>query len=78
MWRKKKFSWAGSLLLLVVFEVIGYYISGMFLYPDVNMSNYQEVLVDIFMHPMKNYWNEKTREFAAGARISLCVLYAEN
>ena len=60
MWRKKKFSWAGSLLLLVVFEVIGYYISGMFLYPDVNMSNYQEVLVDIFMHPMKNYWNEKT------------------
>ena len=53
MWRKKKFSWAGSLLLLVVFEVIGYYISGMFLYPDVNMSNYQEVLVDIFMHPMK-------------------------
>lgn len=47
--------------MLVVFEVIGYYISGMFLYPDVNMSNYQEVLVDIFMHPMKNYWNEKTR-----------------
>ena len=47
--------------MLVVFEVIGYYISGMFLYPDVNMSNYQEVLMDIFMHPMRNYWNEKTR-----------------
>ena len=47
--------------MLVVFEVIGYYISGMFLYPDVNMSNYQEVLMDIFMHPMRDYWNEKTR-----------------
>lgn len=47
--------------MLVVFEVIGYYISGMFLYPDVNMSNYQEVLMDIFMHLMRDYWNEKTR-----------------
>lgn len=61
--------------MLVVFEVIGYYISGMFLYPDVNMSNYQEVLVDIFMHPMKNYWNEKTRGCLYLAAFGWVLLY---
>lgn len=61
MWRKKKFSWLGALILLAIFVTIGYYISGIFLYADVNISNYQEVLKDIFTHPVRNYWNEKTR-----------------
>ena len=67
--------------MLVVFEVIGYYISGMFLYPDVNMSNYQEVLMDIFMHPMRDYWNEKTRGclyLAAFGWMGLIMYYHRN
>lgn len=60
MWKKKKQSWGVAILLLTAAVVLGYYIGGLFLYQDLSLDNFQQYLSDIFRHPFRNYWNEKT------------------
>ena len=37
-----------------------YFVSGIFTFPDVNLLNYGEKLVYIFLHPFHIWWNDKT------------------
>lgn len=60
MWKKKKSAWGFALILLVVFLVGGYYVSGIFLYPEANLENFQEILIKVLQNPFQNYWNDKT------------------
>ena len=57
MWKKKKQSWGMAFILLIVFLLAGYYLGGLYLYPDVTLENYSEVLILILRHPFSNYWN---------------------
>lgn len=60
MIRKKKPPVKMLMVLLVVFLIIGYYIAGLFQYPNLSVQNYQAILLDIFLHPFQNYWNDNT------------------
>lgn len=75
MWKKKKQSWGMAFILLIVFLLAGYYLGGLYLYPDVTLENYSEVLLLILRHPFSNYWNEKTRGcLSLAACIWICLV----
>lgn len=69
MWKKRKLSWVAAGALLIVMLIMSYYISGLFLYEDVSLSNYHIYLEIILTHPFKMYWNDKT-----GACLCLAFL----
>lgn len=61
MWKKKKQSWGMAVVLLILFLILGYFISGLYLYQDVTLETVEEIFLDILRHPFQGYWNEKTR-----------------
>lgn len=60
MIHKKKPPIKAFLVLLGVLLLGGYYISGLFTFPSLNVSNYSNLLLEIFTHPFRNYWNDMT------------------
>lgn len=76
MIQKKKPPVKLFLVLLVVSLLLGYYISGLFTYPNLNAGNYQTLLLDIFRHPFANYWNETTFPFLGCLLIVWCFFIA--
>ena len=57
---KRKTPWATLLVILVLMIVGAYFISGLYILPGVTSFNYGDKLVYIFLHPFRNWWNEKT------------------
>lgn len=47
-------------LLLLIMLRASYYISGLFILPDVTLINYGEYLTYILLYPFRFWWNEKT------------------
>ena len=60
MIQKKKPPIKAFLVLLGVLLVGGYYLSGLFTFPSLNASNYSDLLLEIFTHPFRNYYNDMT------------------
>ena len=60
MIQKKKPPIKAFLVLLGILLVGGYYLSGLFTFPSLNASNYSDLLLEIFMHPFRNYYNDMT------------------
>ena len=60
MIQKKKPPIKAFLVLLGVLLVGGYYLSGLFTFPSPNASNYSDLLLEIFTHPFRNYYNDMT------------------
>lgn len=57
---RRKTSFVAFGMILVIVLIFSYYISGLFLVPDISIHNLEESLTQIFLNPFKNYWNEKT------------------
>ena len=60
MIQKKKPPIKAFLVLLGILLVGGYYLSGLFTFPSLNASNYSDLLLEIFTHPFRNYYNDMT------------------
>ena len=73
MTEKRKTPWKLFLLLLLLIEILAYYMGGLFLFGDLTLSNYKEKLAYIFMHPIHNWFNEKT-PFAMGLALILWLM----
>ena len=56
---KKKTPYGLYFALLVIFLIVGYFVSGLYNIPNVKLNNLQDSLLYCFMHPLSN-WNEKT------------------
>lgn len=48
------------IILLVIFLAVSYFLSGLFLIQKLSLENLQDMIVYIFLHPLKNWWNEKS------------------
>lgn len=57
---KKLIPWQMLYLLLLIMLRASYYISGLFILPDVTLINYGEYLTYILLYPFRFWWNEKT------------------
>ena len=60
MTEKRKTPWKLFFLLLLFVEVLAYYMGGLFLFEDLSLSNYEEKISFIFLHPFQNWFNERT------------------
>lgn len=60
MWKKNKMPYGMFGLFLVICLIAGYYISGLFKEPGLNLVNMEERLGRILSSPFSNYWNDKT------------------
>lgn len=60
MWRKRKTPYAMFIILFLLCCAIGYYISGIFIEPGLNILNLEQRLGNIFASPFVNYWNDKS------------------
>ena len=73
MTEKRKTPWNLFLLLLLLIEILSYYMGGLFLFGDLTLSNYKEKLAYIFMHPIHNWFNERT-PLAMGIALILWLM----
>lgn len=60
MIEKKKTPWGALAGLLLLSLVAGYYLGGVFNFPDAGFENYEELFGQVLMHPFRNYFNEMT------------------
>lgn len=60
MTEKRKTPWKLFFLLLLFVEILAYYMGGLFLFGDLSLSNYEEKISYIFLHPFHNWFNERT------------------
>lgn len=60
MWKKNKMPYGMFGLFLIICLIAGYYISGLFKEPGLNLVNMEERLGKILSSPFSNYWNDKT------------------
>lgn len=60
MTEKRKIPWKLFWILLLVIEIFAYYAGGLFTFQDLALSNYEEKLSYIFLHPIHNWFNERT------------------
>lgn len=60
MYEKKRAPVGVYFLLLVISVFLGYYLSGLFIIPDLTLANLSEKILYIFLHPFTNWFNEKT------------------
>lgn len=78
--QRKKTPYGAFFLLLAVFLVLAYCVSGVCKLPNTDLANLQENLLYTFMHPFSN-WNEKTPAFlgigmiAWFMTVSYCMYY---
>ena len=57
---KKQIPWHILYVLLCIMLIAAYFISGLFILPDVTLINYGEYLTYIILHPFHLWWNDKT------------------
>ena len=60
MIEKKKTPYGLYITALVLFLVLSYFLSGLFILDGTNLSNLQERIAYIFSHPLHNWWNGKS------------------
>lgn len=78
--QRKKTPYGAFFLLLAVFLVLAYCVSGVCKLPNTDLAHLQENLLYTFMHPFSN-WNEKTPAFlgigmiAWFMTVSYCMYY---
>ena len=63
MIEKRKTPWGIFLIILVILIIGTYFGCGLMKLDGVTMSNYQEKLLYIIMHPLRNWWTNKTPAF---------------
>lgn len=63
MIEKRKTPWGIFLIILVILIIGAYFGCGLMKLDGVTMSNYQEKLLYIVMHPLRNWWTNKTPAF---------------
>ena len=47
-------------IALLIFLTVSYFLSGMFLFSGLSIENLQDTAAYIFLHPLKNWWNDKS------------------
>ena len=60
MQTRRKVPWSDLYLALIGIEIGAYFVGGLFQLPGVTIQNYQEKLSYIFMHPLHNWFSDKT------------------
>ncbi len=60
MIEKRKIPWWVYLFLLAGILVMSYYLSGLFCFPDLSITNLQAHAMYIIQHPFHPWWNERT------------------
>lgn len=60
MIKKRKTPFALYGIMLMLFVLLGYLISGLYTIPDVSVVNVQENFCYICMHPFQHWWNAKS------------------
>lgn len=60
MIERRKTPWGTFLALLAAACILTYYLCGLFKLPGVSLTNYQEKILYIFMHPLQNWWTDRT------------------
>lgn len=58
--QKKKTPWGALFALMVVFLVVSYFISGLFVMDGVTVQNYQDKLLYVILHPLYPWFNQYT------------------
>lgn len=76
MIQKRKTPWGAFFVLLLVMLAVTYFLCGLYVIPDVTFANFQEKIGYIFMHPLQNWWNEKTGPFFGVAFIVWIMVIA--
>ncbi len=64
-------------ILLVVLLILAYYISGIFLYKELTLNTLEEALADVFLHPLRLYFNEATPKCLLVAFLAWMILLAQ-
>ncbi len=59
-YQKKKIPIGLFVILLCGLLIFAYYVSGIFTYEGLSLNTIEMVLVDVFTHPFRNYFNDKT------------------
>lgn len=59
-YQKKRMPTGVLVVTLILVIVLSYYISGLFIIADLSLENAEERLAYIFMHPLMNWWNDKS------------------
>lgn len=76
MIEKRKTPWGIFLIILVILIIGAYFGCGLMKLDGVTMSNYQEKLLYIVMHPLRNWWTDKTPAFMGCAFIAWIMFIA--
>lgn len=76
MIEKRKTPWGIFLIILVILIIGAYFGCGLMKLDGVTMSNYQEKLLYIVMHPLRNWWTNKTPAFMGVVFIAWIMFIA--
>lgn len=76
MVKRRKTPWAAFLALFAILCLLTYLLCGLFKIPGVTTLNYQEKLLHILMHPLQNWWNDKTLGFMGIAFLAWVMFIA--
>ena len=60
---RRRTPWGVFFVLLLLMCGAAYILCGLFKMPDVSFNNYQESLLYILLHPLQNWWTDKTMAF---------------
>lgn len=47
-------------IALLIFLAVSYFLSGLFLFSGLSIENLQDTAAYIFLHPLRNWWNDKS------------------
>ena len=47
-------------IALLIFLTVSYFLSGLFLFSGLSIENLQDTAAYIFLHPLRNWWNDKS------------------
>lgn len=76
MIEKRKTPWGIFLIILIILIIGAYFGCGLMKLDGVTMSNYQEKLLYIVMHPLRNWWTNKTPAFMGVVFIAWIMFIA--
>lgn len=73
---RRRVPWGVFLVILLAIMIITYYACGLFKIPGITYDNFQEWLLYIIKHPVKNWWTDKTGAFMGIAFIAWIMFIA--
>lgn len=76
MIEKRKMPWGVFIIALVLLMIITYFGCGLLKIEGVTISNYQEKLLYIISHPLRNWWTDKTPAFMGCVFIAWIMFIA--